>query len=96
MSPEHQAELHQMDAELRDHLIDDGIACVRRELAFRHRVYRRQVALGRMKPEAAVKEISSMTWVLRLLVEMRHGHATPAYVAALEAYGVMAHDGGHA
>lgn len=78
------------DAAIREHQIDEALGCVRRELAMRKRVYPRQVALGRMTPQKAAAEEVGMRAVLRLLLEMRHGHATAAYIAACEAYGVTA------
>lgn len=96
MTPEQQAESDKLDAEIRDHQIADAIACVRREWAMRQRVYPGMVARGRLKPTEAAREVIGMRLVLRLLVEMRCGHATPEYVATLEAYGVYDHDGGHA
>lgn len=44
--------------------LDEAKACVTRELGMRRKVYRRQVDLGRMKPEAAVREIAAMEGVL--------------------------------
>ena len=41
--------------------IDDLIACARRELGYRKRVYPRLVAEGKMKPETAEREIELMT-----------------------------------
>ena len=40
--------------------IDDLVACARRELGHRKRVYRRLVAEGRMEQEDAEREIAMM------------------------------------
>ncbi|MBF6560523.1 MAG: hypothetical protein IVW56_09550 [Candidatus Binataceae bacterium] len=40
------------------------IACIRREIALRERVYPKWVAAGRMKQEAADRELATMTAVL--------------------------------
>lgn len=46
------------------------IACVRRELALRHRAYPRWVMLGKMKGAEADKEIAAMQAVHDTLVEV--------------------------
>lgn len=48
----------------------DQIACVRREIAMRARVYPRRIADGRMTAEAAAREQAAMTAVLQTLVEV--------------------------
>lgn len=53
--------------------IAQQIACVKREIAMRERVYPKWVASGRMKPEAAEREIATMTAVLRSLEEIEGG-----------------------
>lgn len=45
----------------------DQIACVRRELALRERVYPRQVAAGNMKQAEADTEVARMKAVLDML-----------------------------
>ncbi len=45
----------------------DQIACVRREIALRERVYPRQIADGRMKQEEADRELARMKAVLDML-----------------------------
>ena len=47
----------------------DLIACAKRELAFRKRVYPRQVQAGKMSPEDADHEIACMTVLLKLAQE---------------------------
>jgi hypothetical protein len=49
--------------------IDDQIKCVRRELGMRHRVYAKWVEGGRMKQDAADKELAAMQAVLDTLLE---------------------------
>jgi hypothetical protein len=49
--------------------IDDEIACVRREIAMRQRVYPAWVAKGKMKQEKADHEIAAMRAVLIRLEE---------------------------
>lgn len=44
--------------------IDDQVACVRRELGFRRRVYARRVSEGKMTQISADKEITAMEAVL--------------------------------
>jgi len=46
----------------------EQIACVRREIAMRERVYTRQISAGRLKAESAAHEIAAMQAVLRTLV----------------------------
>jgi hypothetical protein len=45
----------------------DQIACVRREIAMRERVYPKWVNAGRMKADAAEREIAAMRAVLETL-----------------------------
>jgi hypothetical protein len=45
----------------------DQIACVEREIDFRHRVYGRRVAEGKMPKELADREITRMQAVLATL-----------------------------
>ena len=47
--------------------IDDQIRCVERELAMRRNVYPRQIANGRMKPDAAEYELAALEAVRRTL-----------------------------
>lgn len=47
-----------------DFPIDDLVACARRELAQRHRVYRRLVEAGKMSQETADREIALMAAIL--------------------------------
>lgn len=49
--------------------LDDQIACVKREIGMRERVYPRWVEQGRMKAEAAAKETANMKAVLATLEE---------------------------
>lgn len=57
------------------------IACVKRDLALRERVYPKWVAAGRMKPDAADRELAAMRAVLATLEAVAHpqngraGHA---------------------
>lgn len=47
--------------------LQEQIACVKREIAMRARVYPRWVESGKLKQAAADKEIAHMTAVLRTL-----------------------------
>ena len=49
------------------------IACVKREIAMRERVYPKWVESGRMKLDMAEREIATMTAVLRSLEEIEGG-----------------------
>jgi hypothetical protein len=49
----------------------DQIACVRREIAMRERVYPKWVNAGRMKAEAAEREIAAMRAVLKTLLSLQ-------------------------
>jgi len=51
--------------------LDEEIQCVRREVAMRERVYRRRVSDGRMRQEAADREIVTMRAVLSRLEKIR-------------------------
>ena len=51
--------------------IEEQIACVEREIAMRRRVYPRWTAAGKMKPEAAEREINVMSAVLMTLKGLR-------------------------
>jgi hypothetical protein len=46
-------------------------ACVRREIAMRERVYPKWVGTGRMKAEAAEREIAAMRAVLQTLLSLQ-------------------------
>ena len=48
----------------------DQIACVRRELSLRESVYRRRVADGKMKQDAADREIAAMKAVLETVIRV--------------------------
>lgn len=52
--------------------IDEQIACVRREIAMRERVYPSWVARGKMKQEKADHETAAMRAVLRTLVDLQN------------------------
>lgn len=47
------------------------VACVAREIAMRKRVYPKWVAAGKMKPDAADREIATMEAVLRTVCEAK-------------------------
>lgn len=47
--------------------INGQIACVKREIAMRERVYPKWIAAGRMKAEMAEREIDTMRGVLETL-----------------------------
>lgn len=47
--------------------INAQIACVKREIAMRERVYPKWIDAGRMKPEMAAREIDTMRGVLGTL-----------------------------
>ncbi len=49
----------------------DQITCVRREIAMRERVYPKWVNAGRMKAEAAEREIAAMRAVLETLLSLQ-------------------------
>jgi hypothetical protein len=49
----------------------DQIGCVRREIAMRERVYSKWVNAGRMKAEAAEREIAAMRAVLKTLLSLQ-------------------------
>lgn len=51
--------------------IDRQIACVRRELAMRHRVYPRRIANEQMTAMKAAEEITAMEAVLTTLERLR-------------------------
>jgi hypothetical protein len=51
--------------------LDDEIACVRREIGMRERVYSRRVADGKMKPEVADRELETMRAVLATLLSIK-------------------------
>jgi len=55
--------------------IADQIACVRREIAMRERVYPKWVSAGRMKHDDAHREIAAMQAVLTTLEALRDGGA---------------------
>lgn len=50
--------------------IKDQIACAKRELAMREKVYPRWVAAGRMSPEKSQKEILAMRAIIETLEEI--------------------------
>lgn len=52
--------------------LDDQIACVKREIGFRKRVYPRQILQGRLKRDAADREIATMQAVLATLATLPH------------------------
>ena len=51
--------------------IDDQIKCAKRELAFRRSAYPKWVASGRMKQEAADKEIEGMAAIVATLEKIQ-------------------------
>ena len=53
----------------------DQITCVRREIGMRERVYPKWVTGGRMKQEAADRELAAMRAVLATLEALRNGGA---------------------
>jgi len=54
-----------------DPTIDEQIECVKREISLRGRVYPRWVEQGRMKQEAADRELNRIKAVLRTLEGQR-------------------------
>jgi len=60
-----------------DITIDEQIACVRRELAMRQRVYPKWVAGGRMKQADADKELERMQAVHDTLSDVKRGMGLP-------------------
>lgn len=57
--------------------IDEQIACVRRELAMRQRVYPKWVAGGKMKQPDADKELERMQAVHDTLSDVKRGMGLP-------------------
>lgn len=55
--------------------IDDEIACIRREIVMRQRVYPRWVAAGKMKQDTADREIACMEAVNARLLSVKYDHA---------------------
>jgi hypothetical protein len=53
-----------MTGDGREVSLADQIACVRREIAMRERVYPKWVSAGRMKAEAAKRELDAMRAIL--------------------------------
>jgi hypothetical protein len=51
--------------------LDEQIACVRREVGVRERVYPGWIEKGRIKPEAADRELEHMKAALRTLEHLR-------------------------
>lgn len=51
--------------------VADQITCVRREIAMRARVYPKWVNAGRMKADAAEREIAAMHAVLETLLSLQ-------------------------
>lgn len=51
--------------------LDEQIACVKRELSLRSRVYPRWTATGKLKPATADSEIAAMRAVLATLEEVK-------------------------
>lgn len=54
-----------------DPTIDQMIACVKREVSMRERVYPRWIEAGRMTPEKADAELNTMRAVLKKLERER-------------------------
>lgn len=62
----------------------DQITAVKREVVMRRQVYARAVQAGRMKPEAARRELEAMEAVLGTLLAVRNlSEAVPAAVPIL-------------
>ena len=53
--------------------LKEQIACVKRELTMRGIVYPRRVAVGKMKPVEAEREVAAMRAVLRTLMDLEAG-----------------------
>lgn len=51
--------------------LPDQLACARRELAYRKRVYPRWVSEGRMKQDAANKECDAMEAIIETLLKLK-------------------------
>lgn len=51
--------------------LDEQIACVKRELSLRSRVYPRWTATGKLKPATADSEIAAMRAVLETLERVK-------------------------
>lgn len=56
-----------MTSDRREIPLADQIACVRREIGMRERVYPKWVAAGRIKPDSADRELATMRAVLATL-----------------------------
>lgn len=56
---------------MNDSTLDDEIACARRELAMRERVYPRWIQAGRMTPEQSRHEIATMRAIVKRLERTR-------------------------
>jgi len=59
--------------------IEQQLACVRREIAMRERVYPRWVEQGKMKPESAKRELDSMRAVLETLQGIGQDSEKPSW-----------------
>ncbi len=57
--------------------IDAQLACAARELRMRQNVYPKWVAAGRMKQEAADREIATMQAIIDTLNAVKAGATTP-------------------
>ena len=64
--------------------LDRQIACVKREIARRERVYSRFVAAGRMTGEEADEEMAAMRAVLKTLEEALLARARPPMMSEEE------------
>lgn len=70
-----------VDSRLGD--LDAQLACVKREIGQRKRVYPRQIAAGRMSPNDARREIETMKAVLVSLEIVRLGNAVESAARAI-------------
>lgn len=57
--------------------LDDQIRCLKREIAMRQNVYPKWVTSGRMKQDAADREIAAMTAALHTVMAVQAGPVVP-------------------
>lgn len=77
------------DDTLRGQQLADAVAIVREQLELLDQAHAMMLAQGTIVATVAAKSRGRWRNVLRCLIEAQHGHATPHYVAACEAYGLL-------
>lgn len=68
----------------RVYTVPELVSCVAREIAMRRNVYPKYIERGKMKPEAADKEIATMTQVCTALVNGAALHAAATEIVRLK------------